>query len=98
VNFACVRAQEFKVAQECGIHVINHPDHLESVCNHYEKFGYVSQLISLLVHGQQEYHNKTNNISTELGILYAKYNPENLLGHIVQQDKKINIPMLIRVC
>lgn len=95
VNFACVRAKEFKVAQECGIHVVSHPDHLESLCNHYEKFGYVSQLINLLVQGQQEYSNKTTNISTELGFLYAKYQPESLLGHINQHSKNINIPKLI---
>jgi clathrin heavy chain len=73
VCFACVRAKEFKVAAECGIKVIGHPDHLESLCEQYERFGYVNELISLMVHGQQEDRSKSNNISTELGILYAKY-------------------------
>ena len=49
VCFTCVRAKEFKTASLCGVHVIIHPDHLEDLIQHYEKFGYYEELIELLV-------------------------------------------------
>ena len=48
VCFACVRAREFRTASLCSEYIIIHPDHLEDLCQHYEKFGYVDELISVL--------------------------------------------------
>jgi len=51
VCFSCVRAGEFKSAAVCGLNIIIHPDHLEDVIQHYEKFGYSEELINLLEQG-----------------------------------------------
>jgi clathrin heavy chain len=48
VCFACVRAKEFRTAQLCGLNLIIHPDHLEDLINHYEKFGYSTELMTLV--------------------------------------------------
>jgi len=48
VCFSCVRAGEFKSASICGLNIIIHPDHLEDLIQHYEKFGYSEELINLL--------------------------------------------------
>lgn len=44
-------------------------------------------------------HERTHNgIFTELGIIYAKYNPARLLDHIRTYTAKLHIPKLIRAC
>lgn len=37
-------------------------------------------------------------ISTELGVLYARYRPEKLMEHIKLFATRLNIPKLIRAC
>lgn len=37
-------------------------------------------------------------IYTELGILYAKYQPHRLMDHIRTYAQKIQIPKLVRAC
>ena len=76
LNWTCIRAKEFTLAQECGIKVIQSPDRLQKICANYEKFGYYEHLINLLCAGQIEYDRKQTNISTELAIRYARYNEE----------------------
>jgi clathrin heavy chain len=97
VCFACVRAQEFKSATSCGLNIIIHPDHLEDLINFYEKFGYYEELIGLLEQGLS--HERTHNgICTDLGIMYAKYQPGSLMDHINNYYHKLHIPKLIRAC
>ncbi len=81
VNAACVAAGEYRLAQQCGLHIIVSPDHLEELIGNYEKWGVFEELISLLEQGlgQESAH---QGIFTELGILYAKYRPEKLMEHI----------------
>eukprot|EP00746_Dinoflagellata_sp_MGD_P067668 gnl/MRDRNA2_/MRDRNA2_27935_c0_seq2.p1 gnl/MRDRNA2_/MRDRNA2_27935_c0~~gnl/MRDRNA2_/MRDRNA2_27935_c0_seq2.p1 ORF type:complete len:1218 (-),score=298.35 gnl/MRDRNA2_/MRDRNA2_27935_c0_seq2:236-3889(-) len=97
VNIACVAAQEFKCAQIAGMYIIVHPDHLEELICHYEKFGYFEELITLLDNGLG---NERAHIGmfTELGVLYAKYKPEKLMDFIKMNTAKLNIPKLIRAC
>jgi clathrin heavy chain len=97
VCFACVRAQEFKAAAQCGLNIIIHPDHLEDVIQYYEKFGYQSELINLLEQGLS-LERTHNGIATDLGTLYAKYQPERLMDHINQYSNRLHIPKLIRSC
>ena len=97
VCFACVRAKEFATAQKCAQNIIIHPDHLEDLIQHYERFGYFNELILLLEQGMR--HERTHNgIFTELGIIYAKYNPTRLMDHIRTYTGKLHIPKLIRAC
>lgn len=97
VCFACIRAQEFKSATSCGLNIIIHPDHLEDLINFYEKFGYYEELIGLLEQGLS--HERTHNgICTDLGIMYAKYQPGSLMDHINNYYHKLHIPKLIRAC
>ena len=35
---------------------------------------------------------------TELGVVYAKHKPENLIGYIRAYVARINIPKLLRAC
>jgi clathrin heavy chain len=97
VNFACVDAEEFKLAQVCGLHIIVHADELDDLINKYEHGGHFEQLIELMEAGTglERAH---MGIYTELGILYAKFKDEKLMNHIKIFGGKINIPKLIRAC
>ena len=97
VCFSCVRAKEFHTARKCGINIIVHSDHLEDIIRHYEKFGYQEHLINLLQDGMN-HERKHMGIFTELGILYAKYQPNALMDHILAHYNQIQITRLIRAC
>jgi len=97
VCFACVRAQEFRTASLCGLHIIVLPDHLDDLIEYYEKFGYINELTNLLEQGMS-LENTHNGIFTDLGILYAKYEPNRLMDHIRAYTQRIMIPKLIRAC
>jgi clathrin heavy chain len=54
-------------------------------------------MIELLQQGMQSERAHIG-IFTELGALYAKYQPEKLMEHCVQYFSKINVSKLLRVC
>mmetsp|Transcript_185 Transcript_185/g.179 ORF Transcript_185/g.179 Transcript_185/m.179 type:complete len:1699 (-) Transcript_185:18-5114(-) len=97
VAFACVRSQEFRLASIAGLNIVIHPDNLDDLIQHYEKFGYFKECMNLLESslGLERAH---MGIYTELGVLYAKYEPGRLMDHIRTYAQKINIPKLIRAC
>ncbi|KAL5997903.1 hypothetical protein ACLOJK_008837 [Asimina triloba] len=97
VCFACVDAEEFRLAQICGLNIIVQVDDLEEVSDYYQNRGYFDELISLMESGLglERAH---MGIFTELGILYARYRPEKLMEHIKLFSTRLNIPKLIRVC
>jgi clathrin heavy chain len=97
VCFACVDAEEFRLAQICGLNVIVQVDDLEEVSEYYQNRGRFDELISLMESGLglERAH---MGIFTELGTLYAKYRPEKLMEHLKLFATRINIPKLIRVC
>jgi clathrin heavy chain len=97
VNFACVDAGEFRLAQVCGLHIIVHADELDDLICKYEHGGHFEELIELMEAGTglERAH---MGIYTELGILYAKFKDEKLMNHIKIFGGKINIPKLIRAC
>jgi len=97
VNTACVSANEFRMAQMAGMHIIVHPDHLEELIMHYEKNGHFEELMMLLENGLG---NERAHIGmyTELGVLYAKYKPEKLMDFIKMNSAKLNIPKVSRAC
>merc|ERR1711871_677020 len=67
VNAACVTAGEFQLAEQCGLHIIVSPDHLEELIMAYERVGHSDHLISLLESGLGQ-ENAHQGIFTELGI------------------------------
>ena len=97
VCFACVRAKEFRTANLCGMKIIILPDHLEDLIKHYEKYGFHEELILLLEQGMS-LERSHQGIYTELGILYAIFQPQRLMDHIRTYCQKIMIPKLVRAC
>lgn len=97
VNFACVAAREFRLAALAGVNIIIHPDHLEELIQHYEKYGYSDELISLLESGMP-LERAHIGIFTELGALYAKYQTKKLMDHCRNYYGKLNILKLLREC
>ncbi|CAM6046417.1 unnamed protein product [Sphagnum compactum] len=97
VCFACVDAEEFRLAQICGLNVIVQVDDLEEVSSYYQNKGRFDELITLMESGLglERAH---MGIFTELGTLYARYRPEKLMEHLKLFVTRINIPKLIRVC
>ncbi|KAG4987873.1 hypothetical protein JHK84_030456 [Glycine max] len=97
VCFACVDAEEFRLAQICGLNVIIQVDDLEEVSEYYQNRGCFNELISLMESGLglERAH---MGIFTELGVLYARYRPEKLMEHIKLFSTRLNIPKLIRAC
>ncbi|CAL9051558.1 unnamed protein product [Musa banksii] len=97
VCFACVDAEEFRLAQICGLNIIIQVDDLEEVSDYYQNRGCFNELISLMESGLglERAH---MGIFTELGVLYARYRPEKLMEHIKLFSTRLNIPKLIRVC
>ncbi|TKY47560.1 Clathrin heavy chain 1 [Spatholobus suberectus] len=97
VCFACVDAEEFRLAQICGLNIIIQVDDLEEVSEYYQNRGCFNELISLMESGLglERAH---MGIFTELGVLYARYRPEKLMEHIKLFATRLNIPKLIRAC
>ena len=78
---ACVEATEYKLAAVAGMNIIIHPDHLEDLIAHYEEHDVPEEMIALLQNGMT-LERAHIGIFTELGIMYAKYQPEKLMEHI----------------
>ncbi|XP_062203111.1 clathrin heavy chain 2-like isoform X1 [Phragmites australis] len=97
VCFACVDAEEFRLAQICGLNIIVQVDDLDEVSEYYQNRGCFSELISLMESGLglERAH---MGIFTELGVLYARYRTEKLMEHIKLFSTRLNIPKLIRAC
>jgi clathrin heavy chain len=97
VNIACVRNEEFRLANTCGLHIIIHPDHLEELIHNYEELGYWEELLKLLEQGLglEAAH---NGIFTQLGVLYTRYAPEKLMEHIKIFHNRMNIVKVLKAC
>lgn len=97
ILFACVDAEEFRLAQLCGLQIIINADELDEVSEYYQRKGHNEELIGLLESGigLERAH---MGIFTELGIIYGRYKPEKLMEHLKLFSSRINIPRLIRAC
>uniref|UniRef100_A0A5S6QG16 Clathrin heavy chain n=1 Tax=Trichuris muris TaxID=70415 RepID=A0A5S6QG16_TRIMR len=95
VCFACVDAQEFRLAQMCGLHIVVHADELEELISNYQNRGYYEELINLLeaALGLERAH---MGIFTELAILFSKYKPEKMREHLELFWSRVNIPKVLR--
>lgn len=94
ICYACVEEGEFRLAQLCGLNIIINADDLDEISNFYQSRGHFKELISLLESGigLERAH---MGIFTELGILFAKYNPEKLMEHLKLFATRLNIPRLL---
>jgi clathrin heavy chain len=97
VNLACLRAEEFRLANICGLHIIVHPDHLEELIGHYERAGRSTELMQLMEQGLG-LDNAHSGIFTELAVLYTKYLPSKLMEHIKIFWSRMNVVKVLRAC
>ncbi len=95
VNIACVRANEFRLANICGLHIIVHPDHLEELISLYERVGRSTELMQMLEQGLG-LDNAHSGIFTELGVLYTKYLPDKLMEHIKIFWSRMNVVKILK--
>merc|ERR1711966_429080 len=51
VCFACLKAEEFRLAATCGLEVIKYPDHVDDVVTFYSDHGHFDHLVSLFEQG-----------------------------------------------
>ncbi|KAG4934867.1 hypothetical protein JHK85_049786 [Glycine max] len=114
VCFACVDAEEFRLAQICGLNIIiqlSSDFQLECLNNTF--FQNVDDLEEVSEYYQNRgcfnelislmesglgLERAHMGIFTELGVLYARYRHEKLMEHIKLFATRLNIPKLIRAC
>jgi len=97
VCFACLRADEFRLAGIAGLEVIKYPDHLDDVVTFYSDLGHFDHLVSLFEQGLglEDAH---IGIFTELGVLYTKHVPEKVMEHCKVFFSKINVGKVVKAC
>eukprot|EP01127_Copromyxa_protea_P002769 TRINITY_DN1272_c0_g1_i1.p1 TRINITY_DN1272_c0_g1~~TRINITY_DN1272_c0_g1_i1.p1 ORF type:complete len:1717 (+),score=471.10 TRINITY_DN1272_c0_g1_i1:887-6037(+) len=96
---ACIENDppEFRLAQLCGLNLINTAQELDELVHYYEIRGYVKELMALLEAGLTT--DTSIALSTTLAILYSKYNLEKLAPHLqLFKKKKLNISKIVNVC
>ena len=99
VLVACVKAEEFRLAQMCGLNLMIIPDEIEDLMKVYERRGYFEQLITMMESGTSaDMGGNSSGIFTELAILYAKYKESKLMDHLKLYFSRMNIPRVIREC
>jgi clathrin heavy chain len=97
VCLACLRANEIRLANVCGLHIIVHPDHLEDLIGHYERAGKSVELMQLMEQGLG-LDNAHSGIFSDLAVLYSKYCPEKLMEHIKVFWSRMNVVKVLRAC
>merc|ERR1712194_810393 len=97
VCFACLKAEEYRLAATCGLEVIKYPDHADDVVTFYSDLGHFDHLVSLFEQGLglEDAH---IGIFTELGILYTKHVPEKVTEHCKVFFSKLNVSKVVRAC
>lgn len=97
VCFACLRADEFRLAATCGLQVIKYPDHVDEVVGYYSDLGHFTHLVSLFEQGLglEDAH---VGIFTELGVLYTKHVPDKVMEHCKVFFSKLNVSKVVRAC
>eukprot|EP00127_Corallochytrium_limacisporum_P006523 Clim_evm54s229 gene=Clim_evmTU54s229 len=94
VCYACVDAEEFRLAQICGLNIVVHADELEELLQYYESRGHFEEVIQLLeaALGLERAH---MGMFTELSIMYSRYKPEKLMEHLKLFYYRVNIPKVL---
>ncbi|GMH86760.1 hypothetical protein TL16_g10645, partial [Triparma laevis f. inornata] len=97
VCWACIAAQEFKLAGSCGLKIIVHPDHLDELVGVYETAGHYEELLQLMENGLG-LEGAHSGIFTEMGILFSRHNPKRLMDHLKTFISKMNVTKTIKAC
>ena len=95
---ACVKAEEYRLAQTCGLHIVKSPDHLEELIQMYARYGQYESLIDLLERSVSEQEQAHPGIYTQLAIAYSKYQEEKLMNHLEQYWQKMHVPHVLEAC
>lgn len=97
VNQACLETGEYHLAQVCGLHLVVHPDELETIIYAYESQGLHDQCIALLEAslGLERTH---SGIFSELAIQYARHCPAKLMEYLRVYGNKVNMQKVISAC
>lgn len=97
VCFACLRAEEFRLAGTCGLEVIKYPDHIDEVVSYYSDLGHFTHVVTLFEQGLglDDAH---IGIFTELGVLYTKHVPEKTMEHCKVFFSKLNVSKVVKAC
>jgi len=97
VCFACLRADEYRLAATCGLEVIKYPDHVDEVVSYYSDLGHFTHVVSLFEQGLglDDAH---IGIFTELGVLYTKHVPDKVMDHCKVFFTKLNVSKVVRAC
>lgn len=95
VCFACVNAEEFRLAQTAGTHIVVHADELPELINFYQDKGFFEELMSMMESalGLERAH---MGMFTELAILYSKYRPNKMKEHLELFWSRVNIPKVLK--
>ena len=84
-------AQEFRLAQVCGLHIVIHAKKLADLISYYKDRGHFNELITLMeaALGLERAH---MGMFTELAILYSKYKPSKMREHLELFWSRVKIP------
>jgi len=97
VCFGCVDGREFRLAKQCGIHVVIEASELTEVLDHYQDRGHFQELIDLMDDSLS--HDRAHQaMFTETGVLYTKYRQHQLFDFIKMWWQRFSIPRVIRAC
>lgn len=97
VNRACLEDGSFDLAKACAVHIVLRAEELNEIVALYETAGYWEEVAAVLKSSTNQ-NAAHMGIFTELGVLYACYQPEKLMEHVNMFPKKINTHRLITVC
>ena len=97
VCFACIEAEEYRLAQICALHIVVIPDELEELLQFYEDRGHVGEVLACLEAGLGLERSHVGMFS-ELAILYSKYRPEKLMEHLKLFWSRLSLSRVMRTC
>jgi len=97
VCFACVDAEQFRLAQICALNIIVYHDHLLECVRYYETRGHYDEIILVLEQGIN-LDRAHQGIYTQLGIQYARHKEDKLMEHIKLYWQRVNIMTLLNAC
>eukprot|EP01059_Diplonema_ambulator_P010280 TRINITY_DN2028_c4_g1_i1.p1 TRINITY_DN2028_c4_g1~~TRINITY_DN2028_c4_g1_i1.p1 ORF type:complete len:1651 (+),score=569.89 TRINITY_DN2028_c4_g1_i1:144-4955(+) len=97
VCYACVNADELRLAQMAAQHIIVAPEELDGLCHYFEAAGKVAELEALLKTGLS---NERTHIGmyTQLGLLLTRHNGGKVLEYLKLYAGKMNRTEMLRSC
>eukprot|EP01061_Rhynchopus_euleeides_P041560 TRINITY_DN72735_c0_g1_i1.p1 TRINITY_DN72735_c0_g1~~TRINITY_DN72735_c0_g1_i1.p1 ORF type:complete len:1707 (+),score=915.97 TRINITY_DN72735_c0_g1_i1:88-5208(+) len=97
VCYACVDAEEFRLASVAAQNVVVVADELDELIHFFESRGRVEELMGLLKQGLSSDRAHVG-MFTELAVLYAKYKCDKLMEHVKLWKARLNCHKVVMVC